>query len=229
MRKKTHTNKYLVNCIPYIWIKNGDVSKNKILVHSMSLKIIAVSHIIYRQNLVPMFLRCQKDFTAHTIIKVTRMHSSRMHTVRCSGRLSCHAAPHCHAYPPATHAPTMHPPPCMPPPCSPPATHAPPPPCMATLPCMLPLAMHPPHACPPVDRILDTRLWKHYLPATTVADGNNRLAPPPPPSDQLGNPRSATGNRIWSVWNQTLMKNYCFLENSTFYWTATGRQQLQYF
>ena len=26
---------------------------------------------------------------------------------------------------------------------------------------------------PPVDRILDTCLWKHYLPATTVADDNN--------------------------------------------------------
>ena len=27
---------------------------------------------------------------------------------------------------------------------------------------------------PPVDRILDARLWKHYLSATTVADGNNQ-------------------------------------------------------
>ena len=26
--------------------------------------------------------------------------------------------------------------------------------------------------CPSVNRILDTRLSKHYLPATTVADGN---------------------------------------------------------
>ena len=26
-------------------------------------------------------------------------------------------------------------------------------------------------ACPPVDRILDTRLWKHYLSATSFADG----------------------------------------------------------
>ena len=33
----------------------------------------------------------------------TRMHSSRMRTVRCSGRLSCHARP-----PPATHAPLRH-------------------------------------------------------------------------------------------------------------------------
>ena len=28
------------------------------------------------------------------------------------------------------------------------------------------------HQQPPVDRILDTRLWKHYRSATTVADGN---------------------------------------------------------
>ena len=37
-----------------------------------------------------------------------------------------------------------------------PATHAPPP---------------PRHVPPPVDRILDTRLWKHYLSTTTVVDG----------------------------------------------------------
>ena len=144
--KKTHTNKYLVNCIPYIWIKNGDVSKNKILVHSMSLKIIAASHIIYRQNLVAMFLRCQKAVTAHTIIKVTRMHSSRLHTVRWSGRLSCHARPHCHAYQPAKHAPCH----ACPPPCTPPCHTCPHhawPPCHACfpLPCMPP--SH--HACPP--------------------------------------------------------------------------------
>ena len=41
----------------------------------------------------------------------------------------------------------------------PPTTHSPPP-------------THMP-AHPPLDRILDTRLWKHYLSATTVADGNN--------------------------------------------------------
>ena len=28
---------------------------------------------------------------------------------------------------------------------------------------------------PPMDRILDTRLWKHYLSATTVADGKNQV------------------------------------------------------
>ena len=30
----------------------------------------------------------------------------------------------------------------------------------------------PPH---PLDRILDTRLWKHYLPSTTVAGSKNTL------------------------------------------------------
>ena len=29
-------------------------------------------------------------------------------------------------------------------------------------------------APPLMDRILDTRLWKHYLSAATAADGNNR-------------------------------------------------------
>ena len=35
-----------------------------------------------------------------------------------------------------------------------------------------------PSACwdtPPVDSILDTRLWKHYLSSTTVADGNKPI------------------------------------------------------
>ena len=38
---------------------------------------------------------------AHTTS--TRMHSSRMHTIHCSGCLSCHAPP-----PPPIHAPAMH-------------------------------------------------------------------------------------------------------------------------
>ena len=60
----------------------------------------------------------------------TRMHSSRMHTARCSGHLSFHACPHhpCHAH----HLP-----------CMPPATHTT---CHAC-----PPAMHTTcHACPPV-------------------------------------------------------------------------------
>ena len=33
-----------------------------------------------------------------------------------------------------------------------------------------------PGACtPPLDRILDTRLWKHYLSATSFADGNKQI------------------------------------------------------
>ena len=56
----------------------------------------------------------------------TRMHSSRMLTVHCNGRFSCHACPL---------------------------------PCIPFLPCM-PLC----HVRPsPEDRILDTRLWKHYF------------------------------------------------------------------
>ena len=81
----------------------------------------------------------------------TRMHSSRMHTVRCSGLLSCHTHPlvmhaPCHACPLPSTSPAMHP---LPPlsPCTPPfAMHAPPP-------------------------WTDRRLWKHYLSTTTVADG----------------------------------------------------------
>ena len=38
-------------------------------------------------------------------------------------------------------------------------------------PCPLHAGIHKPP--PPVDRIINTRLWKHYLPATTVAGGNN--------------------------------------------------------
>ena len=85
----------------------------------------------------------------------------------------CHACPHhtcplpcispamyspCHACPPAMHAPL----PCMPPhhacslPCMPPTMHVP---CHTC-----PPATHTPcHACLPMDRILDTHLWKHYL------------------------------------------------------------------
>ena len=130
----------------------------------------------------------------------TRMHSSRMHTVCCSGYLPCllpHMPP-CHACPP----------PCMPPPCMPPTMHTPllphmcplamhmspshthPLPCapchacpLATytpLPCMPP-AMHAPLPCmPPCHACAlpctlpceqnDRGLWKHNLSATTVGN-----------------------------------------------------------
>ena len=77
----------------------------------------------------------------------------------------------CHACLPATHVSQPHMPPCH---ACLPTTHAP-------LPCMSPChkcltaIQAPHHAHPPlVDRILDTRLWKHYLSATSFADGNNR-------------------------------------------------------
>ena len=122
------------------------------------------------------------------------MHSSRMRTVRSSGHLSCHAcppptthAPH-HACPPAMHAP----PPCMPPghACPPamhthlpqcPPTHAPhmPPtthtPChTCPPPCMPPCHAHPCHACPPREQN-DRQVLKHYLSATSFADGNEHF------------------------------------------------------
>ena len=96
---------------------------------------------------------------AHVFILRTRVHSSMMRTVRCSARLYCHACLPYHAYPLL----------CMPLlPCSPPTTHAP---CHAhPLPHMhVPQPRTPP---PTVDRRNDTCLWKHYLSATTVADGN---------------------------------------------------------
>ena len=60
---------------------------------------------------------------------ITRMHSSRMRTVRCSGRFVGGRGG-------------------------------------------LPRGVCPRGWCSTVDRILDTCLWKHYLSATTVADGN---------------------------------------------------------
>ena len=80
----------------------------------------------------------------------TRMHSSRMRTIRCSGHLSCHA------HPPDMHAPLS----CM---------HTP-------LPHMPPCQVCPlPHLHPSIDRMNDTRLWKHYLSTTTLADGNKYI------------------------------------------------------
>ena len=98
-----------------------------------------------------------------------RMHSSRMRTIRCSGRLSCPAHPLLWCMPPAMTCPSYH--------ASPPATHIPchacPPPTThkISLATHAPPAMHPP---PPVDRRNDTRLWKHYFSVTTVADGNHK-------------------------------------------------------
>ena len=77
-----------------------------------------------------------------SILKLTRMHSSRMCTVRCSGHLSYHPPT------PAMHAPCHTHPPL---PCMPSATHVP---CHTC-----PPATHSPcHACsppPPVNRITD--------------------------------------------------------------------------
>ena len=76
-------------------------------------------------------------------------------------------APHHHACPPAMHTRCYTGPP---PPCMPPLHHTHPPFAMYHAP---PLAMHAPSP-PPPDRRNVTRLWKHYLSATTVADGNNK-------------------------------------------------------
>ena len=87
-----------------------------------------------------------------------------MRTVRCSGRVSCHAClpapplcmPFCHACPFHTH-----PLPCMPPchthpscQCMPPAMYAP---CHACPPPHMPPTTHttPSHTCPPPDRMTD--------------------------------------------------------------------------
>ena len=79
-------------------------------------------------------IKMQKALRKHwrgCLIFNTRMHSSRMRTFRCSGRLSCHAHPPpstTHALPPCM-SPTMHAPlPRMPSPvpCMPPAMPTPP-------------------------------------------------------------------------------------------------------
>ena len=97
----------------------------------------------------------------------------------------CHAHPH-YACPPATHAPCHA---CPLPHTHPLATHAPPAMHVHPLQCM-PSAMHTPcHTCPlathvplpcmpptthalPVNRMTDRQVWKHYLSATSFADGN---------------------------------------------------------
>ena len=127
-----------------------------------------------------------------------------MPTIRCSGRLSCHACPPphhailfitfspCHVRPKTTHTPHhTHPLSCLspathpPPPYMPPATHAPLP-CMpptmhaphhACFPPCMPPAMHAPHhTCPSplwTECLLKDRGRKHYLSATSFADGKN--------------------------------------------------------
>ena len=127
-----------------------------------------------------------------------------MRTVRCSGHACSplpRMHPHYHAYNCCHTCPLPCIPPChsCPLPCTP-LLCIPPLPCMPLamhvphhthpLPCMPPYRTHPvPHTHPtmhaschthplphmlPMDRILDTRLWKHYLSATTVADGKYR-------------------------------------------------------
>ena len=125
----------------------------------------------------------------------TRMHSSRMRTVRCSGRLSCHtcppsmhvpsAIPPCHTCPchvcpppsPATHAYRCHAcPSAMDAPrhvcpchaCPHPAMHVPT--AMHTPATNAPLPCMPPRHARPYGQN-DRRLWKRYLSATTVVDG----------------------------------------------------------
>ena len=108
---------------------------------------------------------------------------SPCHACPLSCKPPCHAHP-CHACPPAMHTPQPQIPPAMHAattdallPCTPPATHAPLP-CMSPLPCMptCHACLNPPASSPgQKDRILETRLWKHYLSATTVADGNDTL------------------------------------------------------
>ena len=111
------------------------------------------------------------------IIK-TRMHSSRMRTVRSSGRLSCHACPPCHAYPPAMHTP-YHAPPTMHAPCHvyplihTHPCHVCPLPCMPPLPHM-PLAKYAPPAihANPIKRITD--VCENITCRNYIADGNNK-------------------------------------------------------
>ena len=108
-----------------------------------------------------------------------RMHSSRMRTIRSSGRLSYNVhPPPCMppamyaplpCMPHAMHAPAMHaahacPSPCMPTPCMPPTLPCMPPhqacPCHASMPptmhaCPPPHHACPCHACPPENRMPD--------------------------------------------------------------------------
>ena len=118
----------------------------------------------------------------------TRMHSSRMRsahslTVYHSRSACMHAPlPHmlpCHACPLQCMPPAMHAPyhacplPCTPLPGMSPAMHAPCSPAMHA-PChACPHHAHPYHACPPVDRNLDTCYSKHYLAPNFICGGKS--------------------------------------------------------
>ena len=90
-----------------------------------------------------------------------------------------HTCPSCHVHPQPCMLPyhtcnPTHPLPCMPPathaplPCTTPCLAHPPPPCMPPHYACPPCHAHPCHACPPVDRTIDTRYLKHYLASNFV-------------------------------------------------------------
>ena len=121
---------------------------------------------------------------------ITRMHSSRMRTARCSGHLSWHACP-CHPplamYAPYhTHSP-LHMPPCH----TPPAMHTPTMhtpstyvPHVTHTPChACPPAMHTPQPCPPCHAcpLLCTPPAMHALPLAMHAPGHACPQPRMPP------------------------------------------------
>ena len=112
-------------------------------------------------------MRCGKYFFSHYLVgfrfkhlQITRMHSSRVLTARCSGRLRPHTPP-LPCTPPTMHAPHHACPlQCTPPArhanlamhaphhaCTPPTTHAPLPPCTSPM-TRTPCNAHPHHTCP---------------------------------------------------------------------------------
>ena len=98
----------------------------------------------------PQLCLLQSQWNMVELLHSTRMHSSRMCNVRCSVRMRegvCPGGGVCHNPPPAQ--------------------------CWNTPPRPVHAGIYP----PPVDKILDTRLWKHYLSATTVTDGNYQHVP----------------------------------------------------
>ena len=108
--------------------------------------------------------------------EITRMHSSRMRTVRCSGRPGGRGLPGGCLPRGMLPLPLAY---CM-------LGYTPPAQCMLgytphPAQCMLGYTPHPAKCMlgypppPSPDRILDTRLWKHYFSANTLADGNDVL------------------------------------------------------